>query len=72
MLSKKRDKKAAKKFFRKSIGYSGRPIKVTIDNSGSNNSALQSINNELNKSSQILIRQIKYLNNIDEPDHRNI
>ena len=72
MLSKKRDKKAAKKFFRKSIGYSGRPIKVTIDKSGSNNSALQSINNELNKSSQILIGQIKYLNNIDEPDHRFI
>ena len=69
---KKRDKKAAKKFFRKAIGYSGKPEKVTIDKSGSNNSALQSINNELNKSSQILIRQIKYLNNIVEQDHRFI
>ena len=74
MLSKKRDKKAAKKFFRKAIGYSGKPEKVTIDKSGSNNSALQLINNELNKykSSQILIRQIKYLNNIVEQDHRFI
>ena len=44
MLSKKRDKKAAKKFFRNAIGYAGTPKKVTIDKSGSNNAALQSIN----------------------------
>ena len=72
MLSKKRDKKAAKKFFRYAIGYTGRPQKVTIDKSGSNNSALQSIYNEFKKSGQILIRQIKYLNNIVEQDHMNI
>ena len=34
MLSKKRDNKAARRFFRKAIGYSGRPQKVTIDKSG--------------------------------------
>lgn len=43
MLSKKRDIKAAKKFFRKAIGYAGEPEKVTIDKSGSNNAPLQSI-----------------------------
>ena len=44
MLSKTRDKKAAKAFFEKAIGSSGLPEKVTIDKSGSNKSALKSIN----------------------------
>jgi putative transposase len=43
MLSKKRDKKAANKFFIKAIGYAGTPEKVTIDKSGSINAVLQSI-----------------------------
>ena len=41
MLSKKCDKKYAKKFFSKSIGYSGRPQKMTIDKIGSNTTELQ-------------------------------
>jgi len=72
MLSKTRDKKAAKRFFTKAIGYSEKPEKVTIDKSGSNNSALISINKGLNKNSKIEIRQIKYLNNVIEQDHRFI
>ena len=72
MLSKKRDQKAAKKFFRKAIGTAGTPEKVTIDESGSNNAALQSINIMLGETRQMLIRQIKYLNNIVEQDHRFI
>ena len=72
MLSKKRDNKAAKSFFRKAIGYSGRPQKVTIDKSGSNNAALRSLNKRLKKKDKIESRQIKYLNNIAEQDHRLI
>lgn len=72
MLSKNRDKKAAKRFFIKAIGYSAKPEKMTIDKSGSNNAALQSINKGFNKSDKIEIRQIKYLNNIVEQDHRFI
>jgi len=34
MLSKTRDKKAAKRFFIKAIGYSEKPKKITIDKSG--------------------------------------
>ena len=72
MLSKDRDEKAAKRFFNKAIGYSEKPEKVTIDKSGSNNSALRSINKNLGKKDEIEIRQIKYLNNIVEQDHRFI
>ena len=72
MLSKNRDEKAAKHFFIKAIGYSEKPEKITIDKSGSNNAALQSINKSLNKKDKIEIRQIKYLNNVVEQDHRFI
>jgi len=72
MLSKKRDEKAAKRFFNKAIGYSESPEKITIDKSGANNAALVSINKRLNKDSKIQVRQIKYLNNIVEQDHRFI
>ena len=44
MLSKNCYKLAAKRFFNKANGYSGRPEKVTMDKSGANNAALKSIN----------------------------
>jgi len=79
MLSKKRDEAAAKAYFLKAIGSSGLPEKVTIDKSGSNNAALNAINLQLIMFYllgctliQIDIRQIKYLNNIVEQDHRGI
>lgn len=72
MLSKDRDEKAAKRFFIKAIGYSSKPEKITIDKSGANKAALKSININLGKKDEIEIRQIKYLNNIVEQDHRFI
>ena len=72
MLRAKRDKRAAKAFFQKAIKSSGRPIKVNIDKSGSNTSALNSINKPLSQEDQIEIRQNKYLNNRIEGDHRFI
>jgi len=72
MLSKNRDEHSAKRFFNKAIGYSCKPEKITIDKSGSNNAALKSINKSLPESGKIEIRQIKYLNNIVESDHRFI
>jgi putative transposase len=77
MLSKNRDQEAAKKFLEKAIGSSGLPDKVTIDKSGANKASLEAINLQL----EILliwtgqffeIRQIKYLNNIIEQDHRAV
>lgn len=79
MLSEKRDKAAATAFFIKAIGSSGMPEKVTIDKSGSNISALNLINSQLMMLflfgcafMKIHVRQIKYLNNIAEQDHRGI
>jgi putative transposase len=68
----KRDKRAAKAFFQKAIKSSGHHIKVNIDKSGSNTSALNSINKPLSEEDQIEIRQNKYLNNRIEGDHRFI
>ena len=79
MLSMKRDEPAAKAFFEKAIGSNGLLEKVTIDKSGANNAGLNAINYQLLilyffgcAFMPIIIRQIKYLNNIIEQDHRSI
>ena len=72
LLCKNRDKAAAERFFKKSIRSSRKPTKVTIDKSGSNCAALHQINQTLEPDQRIVIRQIKYLNNIIEQDHRFI
>ncbi len=58
------------RFLRKAAGRHGVPRKVTIDKSGTNTSAIDSYNIE--HDADIEIRQIKYLNNIVELDHRAI
>ena len=63
MLRAKRDKRAAKAFFKKAIKSSGQLIKVNIDKSGPNVRALDSINKPLSEEDQIEIRQNKCLNN---------
>ena len=67
-----RDGKAAKAFFRKAFKENGTPEKITVDKSGSNKCALDYFNKSLEKGDQFEIRQIKYLNNIVEQDHRFI
>jgi putative transposase len=46
------------------------PEKITIDKSGANAAAIESYNTE--HEADIEIRQVKYLNNIVEQDHRAI
>jgi transposase-like protein len=70
LLTAKRDRKAALRFLRKAIKRNGTPEKITIDKSGANTAALESHNAETEAG--IEIRQIKYLNNIVEQDHRAI
>jgi len=70
LLTAKRDKAAAKRFFDKSMRHNGDPEKVTMDKSGANKAAIDEINN--NRDVPIEVRQIKYLNNIVEQDHRAI
>jgi len=72
LIRKHRDKVAAKAFFRKAFKNNGLPEKVNIDKSGSNISALKSLNETLPEDGQIEIRQNKYLNNMIEQDHRFI
>jgi putative transposase len=71
-LSKSRDAEAAKAFFEKVIGSSGQPEKVNMDKSGANLAGLDEINKSLPEGQKITIRQVKYLNNMIEQDHRGI
>ena len=70
LLTAKRDKKAAFRFFKKAIGRNGEPSLINIDKSGSNTAGIKQFNED--NSSDIEIRQCKYLNNLIEQDHRNI
>ena len=70
LLTAKRDRKAAFRFLRKAIGQHGTPEKITIDKSGANTAAVESYNAE--HETDIEMRQVKYLNNIVEQDHRAV
>ncbi len=70
LLTAKRDRKAALRLLRQAIGQNGTPEKITIDKSGANTAAIESYNTD--HEAGIEIRQVKYLNNIVEQDHRAI
>ena len=70
LLTAKRDVAAARRFLERAIDLNGLPDKITIDNSGANTAAIQSI--QLDCGVDIELRRIKYLNNIVEHDHRAI
>lgn len=73
MLSERRDKPAARRFFKRAIGKNGVPNHIVIDKSGANLVGLQSVNVILmftGSGNTIKILQVKYLNNIIEQDHR--
>ena len=70
LLTAKRDRKAALRFLRQAIGQNGVPEKITIDKSGANTAAIESYNTDYEAG--IEIRQVKYLNNIVEQDHRAV
>ena len=70
LLTEKCDKAAANRFFKKAMRENGDPDKVTMDKSGSNKAAIDEIN--CDRKMLIEVRQIKYLNNIVEQDHRFI
>lgn len=70
LLKAKRDTVAAAKFFEKAMKQNGDPQKVTMDKSGASKAAIDGINE--GRDIQIEVRQIKYLNNIVEQDHRSV
>ena len=66
----KPDKVAPRRFFPKSIAQNGVPETVTVDKLGSNLATLHAVNAEWE--TPITIRQVKYLDNMVEQDHRAI
>jgi putative transposase len=52
------------------IAQPGRPEKITIDKSGANSAAIEEYNTD--NEARIELRQVKYLNNVVEQDHRAV
>lgn len=70
LLTAHRDMVAARRFFEKAMRENGAPEKIAIDKSGANKAAIDAINSST--ATPIVVRQVKYLNNIVEQDHRAI
>lgn len=58
------------RFFDKAMKANGVPEKVTMDKSSANKAAMDEINGR--GETPIIVRQVKYLNNIVEQDHRAV
>ena len=74
MLSAKRDRKAAKRFFKKALGsnHNQTPRVITVDKNPAYPIAIHELKNDRILPKNVGLRQIKYLNNIIEQDHRSI
>ena len=74
MLSAKRNKKAAKRFLKKALGskHNQIPRAITVDKNPAYPPAVNELKNDKILPKNVGIRQIKYLNNIIEQDHRSI
>jgi transposase-like protein len=70
VLTEHRDKEAALRFLKKAIRRNGVPKTITIEGSDANEAAIKSYNQE--HGTAIAIRQVKYLHNIVEQDHRAV
>ena len=70
MLNAKRNRNAAKRFFKKALSSNRNQIPrvITVDK----NPAIDKLKNDKILPKNVGIRQIKYLNNIIEQDHRSI
>ena len=70
LLRAQRDGVAARRFLERAIDLHDLPEKITIDKSGANTAAIDSVRAATGV--DIELRQSKYLNNIVEQDHRAI
>jgi putative transposase len=70
LLTEHRDELAARRFLVKAIRRHGVPETITIDGSEANAAAIRSYNEQ--HGTAIAIRQVRYLNNIVEQDHRAV
>ena len=74
MLSAKRNKKAAKRFLKKAFGskHNQVPRAIIVDKNPAYPPALNELKNDRILPKNVSIREINYLNNIVEQDHRPI
>jgi transposase-like protein len=74
MLSAKRDRKTAKRFLKKALGSKHNQISraITVDKNPAYPPAIKELKNDRILPQNVSLRQIKYLNNIVEQDHRSI
>ena len=73
LLTKRRMKGSAQKFLQKVLSNNPKPRVINIDKSGANTAGIRTINRRsIWSRPKIRIRQVKYLNNIVEQDHRAI
>jgi putative transposase len=70
LLTEHRDTEAALRFLKKAIHRNGLPTMITIDGSDANEAAIKSYHEA--HGTAIAIRQVKYLNNVVEQDHRGV
>ena len=70
LLTEHRDQEAALRFLKQAMRRHGMPEKITIDGSDANEAAIKRYNEE--HGTNIIIRQVKYLNNIIEQDYRAV
>jgi putative transposase len=70
LLTEHHDQEAALRFLKKAIRRGGVPEKITIDGSDANQAAVKRYNEA--HGAAIIIRQVKYLNNMIEQDHRGV
>ena len=72
LLSEKRDKAAAKRFFMKAIGNNQAPAKITLDGYEASHQAVSELKAEGDLPAETQVRTSKYLNNLIEQDHRRV
>ena len=74
MLSSKRNRKSAKRFFKKALSsnHNQIPREITVDKNPAYPLAIDELKNEKNMLKNVEIGQTRYLNNIIEQDHRSI
>ena len=73
-LSKTRDQKVARRFFKKALRsfHVSKPRVITVDKNPAYPVAIQQLKQKKKIPEGIQIRQVKYLNNVVEQDHRFI
>src|SRR3954453_22593840 len=74
LLSAKRDAEAAKRFFRKALAqpHTVNPRTITVDKNAAYPKAVTEMKKDGALWRRSRLRQVKYLNNIVEQDHRNV